>query len=374
MKLCTICNSANSNYFENSNSDCLICQNNLSKIDSMISSGLGLLSQLNGCKTFSVSTLIPKDWLIREEMLWDIKSRGSCSIKSHLNRYIVDALDQKCGLSISGDGDVRLTFDVLSGQVTLVQNEIFIFGRYKKYKAGLSQSRWSCFTCKGEGCKECSNSGKNFDSVEERIGEHMKNLFDSSGYVLHASGREDIDALNTGGRPFCMEIKSPKKRDVNLNLLPSLISASGEVAVSDLQYVSRSFVELVSESHFDKSYSAVTQFAKKLTLEDVSKIESLSGSMLFQFTPERVAHRRANITRQRLVKHVGVSDVLDNVATLHITAEAGTYIKELISSDNGRTKPSVKEIICTDAKCILLTVTHIEDPFLTFICSARNLI
>jgi tRNA pseudouridine synthase 10 len=53
-----------------------------------------------------------------------------------------------------------------------------------------------------------------------------------------------------------------------------------------------------------------------------------------------------------------------NHATLLITAEAGTYIKELVSGDGGRTEPSITGVLGMKALCKKLEVTEIEDGFL----------
>ena len=50
--------------------------------------------------------------------------------------------------------------------------------------------------------------------------------------------------------------------------------------------------------------------------------------------------------------------------TFLIKAEAGTYIKELISSDEKRTTPSFAEVLGFGAKCTKLNVSRIEDGFL----------
>jgi len=43
-----------------------------------------------------------------------------------------------------------------------------------------------------------------------------------------------------------------------------------------------------------------------------------------------------------------------------VAAEAGTYIKELISSDEGRTEPSISGILDLEAECTVLDVIDIE--------------
>ena len=48
------------------------------------------------------------------------------------------------------------------------------------------------------------------------------------------------------------------------------------------------------------------------------------------------------------------------MAILNVEAESGTYIKELISGDEGRTKPSISEMINNPCKVIELDVLEIK--------------
>jgi tRNA pseudouridine synthase 10 len=48
------------------------------------------------------------------------------------------------------------------------------------------------------------------------------------------------------------------------------------------------------------------------------------------------------------------------MATLTIEAESGTYIKELISGDDGRTRPSISEMIGVPCKVAELDVIEIK--------------
>jgi tRNA pseudouridine synthase 10 len=201
--------------------------------------------------------------------------------------------------------------------------------------------------------------------VEERIGDVMKSHYEAADYSMHASGREDVDATNTAGRPFVMEIIEPKERKGNLKKMSNEIAKEKEVSVADLKIVPRSFVEVVTESHFDKEYEALVEFEKDIGNKELKKIEALEGVVLSQRTPTRVSHRRADKVRKRKVielKHSGTQD--SKHMTFLIKAEAGTYIKELISSDGKRTSPSFAEVLGFGAKCISLAVTRIEDGFL----------
>jgi tRNA pseudouridine synthase 10 len=335
--------------------------------------------------SFSISTKIPKEWLAQEEADFDRKIRGAESIKNSLNKKIAQILEEKTGASYDREGDVRIVFD-FRGEKPTVSTQfipVFIFGRYKKLVPGLSQSRWICNSCNGAGCKKCDNKGKFYESVEERIGDVVGKHFEATDYSMHASGREDVDATNTAGRPFVIEIVEPKKRKADLKKIVKEIAKGAEVSVADLKIVPRSYVEVVTESHFDKEYEAVVEFEKEVGRKELKKIEALEGVVLSQRTPTRVSHRRADKVRERKVLELKIIKTLDSRPTeagasvVHgtkrrsvgrmtflIKAEAGTYIKELISSDGKRTTPSFSEVLGFGAKCTGLAVTKIEDGFL----------
>lgn len=379
-----MCNSANGDTFEIGH--CYICEGNAMKTDEMVATIVELLKK-EDASSFSISTVISKDWQTREEKAWDFRMGKAESIKNILNRKIVAAIRKATGLVYDGDGDFRAVFDYSQGTAKLQKNDLFIFGRYKKLSAGLSQSRWKCPNCdggklllpdnlelsavqghgeKGKNCNNCSGKGKYYESVEERIGEPAKEATKAKDYVMHASGREDVDATNSAGRGFVLEVKEPEERKLNLDELTKAIGKSKEVEVSDLRIVRRGFVEMVTESHFDKSYEAEIEFGREITEEDVKKILGLEGETLLQQTPTRVAHRRANLVRHRKVKTIEVREKNKNKATILVKAEAGTYIKELISGDNGRTNPSIAKLVGTTAVCKKLEVTKIEDGYLDF--------
>jgi tRNA pseudouridine synthase 10 len=359
MKLCKICNSANSDLFDDG--ECEICEGKALLTDGMIKEAEQLLKDENP-ETFCISTKIPKDWLAREEKAWDVALGNSESIKNRLNRMVKGRLSEIS--KYQNDGDVRIVFDYSDGKVSLLRNDMFIFGRYLKHVPGLSQSRWRCRKCQGKGCNECEGKGKYYVSVEEKIGEPLKALSESDDYVLHASGREDVDATNSAGRIFVIMLKSPKSREIDLEEAAGKIAESKEVSVKDLKFVKRGFVEVVTESHFDKTYSADAEFGKELGQEDIEKIQSLAGVMLAQRTPNRVSHRRADLVRNRKVKEISVTKHEKNHAMITIKAEAGTYIKELISGDEGRTEPSIAGLLGTTAKCTALDVSEIDDGFI----------
>lgn len=368
MRLCQMCNLANNSAFPEG--ECFVCGNAAMKTDTMLEHARALLLESNA-KSFSISTSIPRDWLAREERAFDERIGGAESIKNLLNRRIASELRNASGAEYSADGECRLVFDYSKGNVELQMNDLFIFGRYKKLAAGLSQSRWICSKCSGKGCGQCGGRGRLYESVEERIGGPAAGAAGAKAYVLHASGREDVDATNSAGRPFVLELKEAQRRDIGLDALAMEIVKKGDVSVHDLALVPRGFVEVVTESHFDKAYEADVEFEREIENNEIALIHSLEGRTILQQTPARVAHRRADLIRHRKVKHIEVVRREEDgktpnpkLATLIIKAEAGTYIKELISGDRGRTNPSISGLLGMKAECKRLEVTMIDDGFL----------
>ena len=83
-------------------------------------------------------------------------------------------------------------------------------------------------------------------------------------------------------------------------------------------------------------------------------IGKLEGVNLAQRTPERVAHRRADLVRRRKVietrdASVHINDDGNISVEFTLRCESGTYVKETVHGDDGRTQPSVASLI--KAKC-----------------------
>jgi tRNA pseudouridine synthase 10 len=49
-----------------------------------------------------------------------------------------------------------------------------------------------------------------------------------------------------------------------------------------------------------------------------------------------------------------------NLVEMLIRCQGGLYVKELINGDEGRTRPSVSEIVDVPAECIELDVMEVE--------------
>ena len=345
---------------------CYICGGALCRIPPLAHSALQQARQFEW-GTFSVSSSFPKGALVREQEVADWAAPGSfTSLKNSANAALAAEI---CRASGKGNdqrkGEAIFEIDFGAGKALARPSPIFVFGHYLKLSRKHCQSRWHCSECRGRGCPECSGSGMNYPSVEDELGKELMAEFGARGCTLHASGREDVDVRALGtGRPFVMELRSPAKRSAGLDALGQRLSASQTVRATGLRIVGKHFIEAVCTSHFEKEYSALVCADRPLTQKDAEAVQSLSGKTLQQQTPKRVLSRRADLERRRKIISISAQPEGGGKLRLKILAEAGTYIKELVSSDGGRTRPSISELLGCSTVCEELDVISIHDYFL----------
>ena len=287
------------------------------------------------------------------------------SLKVTLTRLLDRAMNSLTGIKISQEPDAILVFDFEAGDVKLELAPIFIFGRYRKLQRGISQSRRKCPECGGRGCEACGWKGKiPQGSVEGIIGEVMREFFSAEDYILHGAGREDVDARMLGeGRPFVMELVSPKRRSVDLRELESEINrrAAGLIEVKNLEFSTREKIRILKERspNFKKLYRALVEVEGGVDEQELELLKRLEGAVIRQRTPKRVLWRRADITRLKRVYEVNFRKINEKNFELFVLCDGGLYVKELISGDDGRTSPSVTEILGKKSFCSELDVLEI---------------
>ncbi|MHA2425376.1 MAG: tRNA pseudouridine(54/55) synthase Pus10 [Candidatus Thorarchaeota archaeon] len=290
------------------------------------------------------------------------------TLKSDFNRELGKELAKALDKDVNFERpDLVIFYDMVKDHVEFRVNPIFIFGRYRKLERGIPQSKWDCGECNGRGCDSCKGTGRKYqDSVSEYIGIPAKDLLKGSKFKVHAAGREDIDVLMLGnGRPFVIEISKPTVRDPDLYALTNLINeqSMGKVEVTDLKISTRKrFQQLKSEASENvKEYQAIIQTNEAPKEKELKKAEKLLiGATIEQRTPNRVAHRRSDLVRKKQVLDVKLQKVDSGKIEGFFRVQGGTYVKELISGDEGRTSPSLSEALDTPCICIQLDVVGIH--------------
>jgi tRNA pseudouridine synthase 10 len=317
--------------------------------------------------TFLVGCRVPPLVAENEEMVWSDLSLGEPEpFKSEVNREVGKAVSALTGKTVDfKKPDIVALLDPASGMVDIQVNSILFYGRYQKFERGIPQTHWNCRACKGAGCEKCNYTGKQYmDSVEELIGRPVIEAFDAENAVLHGAGREDIDARMIGtGRPFILEVIAPRKRTMDLAALEAEINrtAEGRVSVAISRWSDRAEVETLKSSKAHKKYRILVEVDGELSADEFANaLKSLKGVTIQQRTPERVAHRRADKIRERKVLDIGLAGEQDGRFVVEVLGEAGLYIKELVSGDSGRTRPSLAEILNRTAHVTSLDVTQVE--------------
>jgi len=289
-----------------------------------------------------------------ELLLADGGSKHAEPFKSELNREVGKRLSLKIGKQVDlKSPDVVVHLNLEKGEPDLQVASLFLRGRYRKLVRGIPQTRWPCRECHGQGCPRCAGTGRMYqESVDELIRPAVIEAAQAEDTVFHGAGREDIDARMLGtGRPFIVEATRPRVRSLDLASLQEEINrqASGKVEILDLTHAAAEQVERLKEAAFQKTYSALVKLGAEVPEEKLkSALKELVGS-INQRTPTRVSHRRADKLRVRKVYSADLIEVSGNLARISIRGDSGLYIKELISGDGGRTRPSLVESLGVDA-------------------------
>jgi tRNA pseudouridine synthase 10 len=295
------------------------------------------------------------------------------AFKNHFNREIGKLLSASLKKDVNFDNpDIVIIFhlDFDKCKIELIVRSLFISGKYNKYIRGIPQTKWPCTHCKGLGCEFCDFTGKQYEtSIEQLISPFFIEQASADDSKFHGAGREDIDVRMLGaGRPFVIELKNPQKRTLNLEKITETVNKTqrGKVKISDLKYSNKKeVVNMKSEAkNTKKVYSALVEAKDTIIKEEFENKLSLikntiENQKIHQRTPIRVSHRRADLVREKHIFSIEGEYLKNNLFRFKIMAQGGTYIKELIHGDDGRTTPSFSEFFKNELICKELDVLDI---------------
>ncbi|XP_045584438.2 tRNA pseudouridine synthase Pus10 isoform X1 [Procambarus clarkii] len=244
--------------------------------------------------------------------------------------------------------DEAVSFSSLQCQ----QAPLYMAGRYNKYSRDLPQTPWFV-----EGERKLQSS------VQELLCERLSQAVCADDVKFSSSGREDVDVRCLGnGRPFVFEFINPcrsKFSRADLIKLQNLINGSTSlIHLRDLQIVDRKDIKNLKEGEEEKTkaYCALCVSRKGYNPAILERLTTVPELTLQQKTPLRVLHRRPLATRPRVIHSMKASPVDDNFFKLHLTTQAGTYIKEFVHGDFGRTSPDLGSILGLEVDIVALDV------------------
>lgn len=119
----------------------------------------------------------------------------------------------------------------------------------------------------------------------------------------------------------------------------------------------------------------VCQSANGGSLPQLENLNELKNIKIIQKTPVRVLHRRPLNPRMRIIYEMRVRwakphevkkllqisvESTNMFFILNVKTQAGTYVKEFVHGDFGRTKPSLCDLLNTEVDIVALDVTGIN--------------
>jgi len=295
--------------------------------------------------TFAVASRPDRRIAEAEQALWDeVGGETAEPYKQEFNRLLGTRLAEATGRQVDlVRPEVQVLAHHRTGRISLRIEPLYLRGRYRKLARGLPQCRWKAWPT----------------SIQEIVGDPVLRAAEGEDHRLHGCGREDTDVRCLGRRPFVLEVRRPRRRHLDWPALVAEINASGRVEVDGLVPCPRAEVARLKALRPEKTYRAVAELDRELPDGDLARLADLVG-LVRQRTPTRVLRRRPNRMRRRRVLHLEWKRLGPRRLQLTVRAQAGTYVKELISGDGGRTRPSAAEVLGVEAACVELDVTAIH--------------
>lgn len=315
---------------------------------------------------FLIGSKVDSEILAREEELQrELGLEYLEPIKTEINREVGKIVGSKIKKQVNfTTPDITAIIDTRYDRVEVQPAPLFIYGRYRKFVRNIPQTKWPCKRCWGKGCEYCNFTGKIYQtSVEELIAAKLMSATCGEEHFLHGLGREDVDVKMLGsGRPFILEIRNPKKRFISLKEIQPQINEFGknQISVSELRFTNFKEVIKIKVAKPYKTYRAVVEFDQKVEQKIKELGSAFKSATITQRTPLRVAHRRSDKLRERKVIELKVEEASESFASIIIKAESGLYIKELVSGDEGRTKPNISELLEAQAQVKELDCLGVE--------------
>ena len=214
----------------------------------------------------------------------------------------------------------------------------------------------TCSVCKGE--KVLTK-----ESVQELITPFFQKEFSCADVLFHGAGREDVDVRMLGsGRPFALTLENPRVRETDIEKLRVHINHAlkNKVELFELKIGHAQDVEKVTRTYHTKRYRALVESPEKININPLKPFLEQKMDVI-QLTPQRVEKRRAMKERPHWIILESVKRISDHSIEVELHSSAGCYIKEFISGDNGRSKPSLKEWLNVPCTCKELDVLEIVD-------------
>jgi tRNA pseudouridine synthase 10 len=210
----------------------------------------------------------------------------------------------------------------------------------------------------------------------------LEQVFAYGRYKFHSAGREDVDVRMLGtGRPFVLEVIDPHRQSFgpdDLEQMTDSINAAhdGAVEVEGLAFTSADVTVTLARHSESKTkhYRCVVWSSRAIDSDADPQLVACTQArdlLIQQRTPLRVLHRRSLLDRPRVIHSIAIQRVNAHWLVVDLETQAGTYIKEFVHGDMGRTLPSLGMLLGSRTDIIQLDVMGMvmDGDFLTRTCN-----
>ncbi|MEM3045558.1 MAG: tRNA pseudouridine(54/55) synthase Pus10 [Candidatus Bathyarchaeia archaeon] len=341
---------------------CYLCGGVLEMVDERAAK---VVEALKGYRfrNFLIGVALPVAVVEREdEVRSRAKSRFGESIRGELSRLIGKRVGEALGKPVEHKApDILVVLDPFTDRLEVNMNPLYLAGRYVKAGKGLPQSSRLCPNCRGGGCEECKGSGRRLeDSVESLLAAPVLNATGGVEAVLHTAVRESPDTLVLGeGRPFILEVKKPKDRQVDLEALTRTVNEAnaGRLSVHELRFSGKEEVKRLKRSEkTEETYRALVQAAEEVPAEKLEALEqAFKGVEVRQGTLKGRSAGKQRYLYESQVKPEGPTSF-----EVTVRLQGGLDPRGLIAGKGRETNPNMAEFLGTELDITRLELINVE--------------
>lgn len=320
-------------------SDCFICEGLTSRVEEL---SKRVLSSVRGIEyaSFSIGVILPPGVQEKEdEVRSSLKMRGRETIKSEISREISRRVIKLARKKVDRlKPDLTAVVDTGSQSVQLATKPIFVHGWYTKPR-GIAQRRSFCGTCNGRRCADCANTGYSKEpSVESLVSSRLGRLMGSDKMKFTWLGSEDAEStVERPGRPFVVELKSPKKRIPPKKFW--IASGRGRIEISRLTVLSGKPMRL---PNFIFTTRVVLKPSTRVANQDVKALASQ-----LKMTPVQFRSSKGKLVSK--VVHSIRAKASGEKIIAAIKMDGGLPVKRLVGGES--VSPSISELLKTPLIC-----------------------
>ncbi|MGC8982504.1 MAG: tRNA pseudouridine(54/55) synthase Pus10 [Desulfurococcaceae archaeon] len=345
--------------------ECYVCRNAYTR-DLILKIANDVCSKISeyGAKSFLIGVALDKEIASRElELATKYGLSAAESIKREIKREVGKAAKELCNIEPDfANPDVVAIINLnadFTYSVRIEASPILLKGVYWKLGRRVSHVPW--YTKAG--------TRKYPLSIQESIEAALKDVFKAKEVVIHAAGREDVDARMVGtGRPLVIEVKEPKERLLDIEYLNTVLAeklASSPVKAQVTSPSTRKDVRLLKElsKKKRKAYRLLVYSPHApISRDEVARLEEFFRDVVIrQLTPQRVLRRKKERERRRRVHALKVLQITPRLVEVLIYCDGGLYVKELVHCDEGRTSPCLAELLNKVLVPLEIDVVKVEE-------------